>query len=97
MDYSQWKTARPVTCKLLAMMEEGLIDPHELAKLALNWLSESSVAEMTTANFIQLDLDEDGQGDDDEEDADDSSEYQEDITEYDNVDDCHDEYGSRDQ
>ena len=92
MEYTQWKTARPVTCKLLAMMEEGTFDPHELAKLVLNWLSEDEVAELAEANQIQFVNDGD-----DKDDEDDSSEHQEDVTEYDNVSDCHDEHGSRDQ
>ena len=43
---------RPETCRLLDMMDEGLLDPRTVADMALSWLSESSVKQMMQANDI---------------------------------------------
>jgi hypothetical protein len=48
---------RPATCKLIDMMDEGVIDPRAVADMCLSWLSESSVHEMMLANDI-VDTDE---------------------------------------
>ena len=46
------RQTRPATNKLIAMMDEGLIDARAVADMALSWLSESSVHEMMLANDI---------------------------------------------
>lgn len=43
---------RPETCRLLDMMDEGLLDPRTVADMALAWLSEHSVKQMMQANDI---------------------------------------------
>lgn len=53
------RTTRKVTCILLDMMDEGIIDPRTLAEMCLNWMSESDVAEMASSNDLFVDEDED--------------------------------------
>lgn len=57
---------RPATCKLLDMMDDGLIDARAVADMALSWLSEDSVKQMMLANDI-VDSEED---EEDEEESD---------------------------
>jgi hypothetical protein len=51
---------------MIDMMDEGRIDPLDVAIMALNWLSEDSVHEMMLANDL-VDEDEDEEAEDDEE------------------------------
>ena len=43
---------REATCKMLDMMDEGLLDPRAVADMCLSWMSEASVHEMMLANDI---------------------------------------------
>lgn len=54
---------REATCKMLDMMDEGLINPRDVADMCLSWMSESSVHEMMLANDLVID-DEDDEGED---------------------------------
>jgi hypothetical protein len=59
---------RRVTCELLEWLEEGIIDPTELAKMCLNYMSEADVADMAHVNDLSLSLwscqdEDDGQPD----------------------------------
>ena len=49
---------RKITCKLLDMMDEDVIDSRVLVKMCLNWMSEDDVAEMADRNDL-LETDED--------------------------------------
>lgn len=60
------KNVREVTCKILAMMDEGVLDPIFVAQCALNYLSESEVAEMARINDILFDVDDEDDGQPDE-------------------------------
>ena len=46
------RTVREATCKMLDMMDEGLLDPRAVADMCLSWMSESSVHEMMLANDL---------------------------------------------
>lgn len=46
------RTSRKATTRLLDMMDEGAIDPRSLVEMALNWMSESDVAEMASRNDL---------------------------------------------
>jgi len=46
------RTSRKATTRLLDMMDEGIIDPRSLVVMALNWMSESDVAEMASRNDL---------------------------------------------
>jgi chaperonin GroEL (HSP60 family) len=46
---------REATCKMLDMMDEGLLDPRAVADMCLSWMSESSVHEMMLANDLVID------------------------------------------
>ena len=37
---------RDYTCRVLELMDEGVLDPREVAEAALNWLTETDVEEM---------------------------------------------------
>lgn len=50
--FNSYAKIRPETTRLLEMMEEGLIDAHAVAEMALSWLSESDVKGMMQANDI---------------------------------------------
>ena len=56
------KRTREATCRMLEAMDDGLLDPREVAHMALNWLSEADVDEMVRRNdlaeFIGLETDE---------------------------------------
>lgn len=52
------RTTRKVTCILLDMMDEGIIDPRTLTEMCLNWMSESDVAEMAASNDLFVDEEE---------------------------------------
>jgi hypothetical protein len=49
---------RQATCKMLDMMDEGLLDPRTVADMCLSWMSESSVHEMMLANDLVEDEEE---------------------------------------
>lgn len=55
------------TTKLLAMMDEGLIDPKELVTMCLAYMGENDVADMMRSNDILLEDEDDGQPDEAEE------------------------------
>jgi hypothetical protein len=43
---------REMTCKVLELMDEGLLDPKELVESLLMWLSEDDVRKMVIAYGI---------------------------------------------
>lgn len=55
---SSYCEVRPVTCKLLELMEDGTLSPLEVAKTALAWLSESDVKRMAEVNEFLYDEEE---------------------------------------
>jgi hypothetical protein len=57
---------RDATCRILEMIDEGLLDPKMIAEIALGYMSEDDVREMARSNDI--DLDEDESDDDEKED-----------------------------
>lgn len=46
---------REVTCKLLALAEEGIISWQSLAEMALNYMSEDEVADLARSNDLLFD------------------------------------------
>lgn len=44
---------RKSTTKLMDMMDEGFLDPREVADMCLNWLSEAEVDDMARRNDIE--------------------------------------------
>lgn len=61
---------RRTTNKLLELVEEGVLDPQTVLLAALNYMSESDVADMAESNeFLDSD-DSDDEDDEDEEDSD---------------------------
>ena len=65
--FDTYARSRPATTRLLDMMDAGEIDARVVANMALQWLSESSVAEMMLANDLVEDEEEDeGDGQPDE-------------------------------
>jgi hypothetical protein len=54
---------RETTCKVLEMMNDGLLDPKDLVMMCFKWMSEDDVKEMCKANEIDLE-----EGEEDEED-----------------------------
>ncbi len=58
---------RKSTTKLMDMMDEGVLDPREVADMCLNWLSEAEVDDMARRNDIEgfRGEDEDDEDDDD--------------------------------
>jgi hypothetical protein len=46
------RKTRPETCRLIDMMDEGLVDARAVADMALSWLSEDDVKRMMQANDI---------------------------------------------
>ena len=53
------RKVREATCKMLDMMDEGLLDPRAVADMCLSWMSEASVHEMMLANDLVEDEAED--------------------------------------
>lgn len=52
--------SRKITCKLIEMMDEGIITPRAIAMAALDYMSEADVAEMAhSEGFIVEDEDQD--------------------------------------
>ena len=62
MPFDSFTRMRPETARLMAMMDDGLVDARAVADMALMWLSERSVADMMLANDLLVDED-DGQPD----------------------------------
>ena len=50
---------REYTNKIIEMAEEGIIDWEDIARAALNWMSEDDVRDMAYDNLILEDEDED--------------------------------------
>lgn len=44
------KRARESTCRLLELVDEGVVDRYELILALVNWMSESDVAEFCQRN-----------------------------------------------
>jgi hypothetical protein len=44
------RNSRPVTCEVLDLAEQGVIDWESLARDALNYMSESEVADFAESN-----------------------------------------------
>ena len=64
--WNSYAQIRPSTSRLMDMMDAGEIDARAVADMALQWLSESSVAEMMLANDLvedEEDEEHDGQPD----------------------------------
>ena len=64
--WNSYAQIRPSTSRLMDMMDAGEIDARAVADMALQWLSESSVAEMMLANDLvedEEDEEDDGQPD----------------------------------
>ena len=51
--------ARPNTNKLIALIDDGMLDKDTVLLAALNWLSEDDVLEMAEQNDLMFD-DDDG-------------------------------------
>ena len=54
----RWQTdlihnSRKASNKLLEMVEEGLIDPVEVVRMCVKWMSEDDVAAMMKANELE--------------------------------------------
>lgn len=46
-------TSRKASNKLLEMVEEGLLNPVEVVRMCVKWMSEDDVAEMMKANELE--------------------------------------------
>lgn len=57
------RKARPNTCKLLDMMEQGTLDPLTVAQRCLDFMSEDDVTSMAEAEGF-IDTEEDDNDDD---------------------------------
>lgn len=58
------RQARPNTCKLLDMMEQGTLDPLAVAQRCLDYMSEDEVTDMAeTEGYIETDDDEENDND----------------------------------
>lgn len=55
---------RKATCKILEMVEEGLLDKDMVILSCLNWMSEADVKEMAHANEMKLFPEEEEEDDD---------------------------------
>ena len=53
--------------KMMAMLDEGLLDSTTIAQGFIGWLSDDDIVEFCHQNDIQLDTDEDEDEDEDEE------------------------------
>jgi hypothetical protein len=58
------RRSRPITCKLLDNLEQGVYDKDNMIRDLLNWLSEDEVKEFARANDLLPNA-----GDDDTEDS----------------------------
>lgn len=50
---------RKYTNKLYALMDEGAIDPRDIAEMCLSYMSEADVADMCRVNDVFLDEEDD--------------------------------------
>lgn len=50
---------REFTCRIMELMDMGVLDPRIVADMCLSWLSEADVREMARRNDILIDEDED--------------------------------------
>jgi len=53
---------RKVTYKILDMIEEGLLDPRDIAEACLVYMSEANVVDMTRCNDLDLNFEEEEEG-----------------------------------
>jgi len=53
------RTSRPVTCELLDLAEQGVVDWETVARAALVWMSEHDVEQFARANEFIVEADED--------------------------------------
>lgn len=44
------RVSRPVTCKMLDLVDQGVFDKDDLIRNLLNWLSEDEVKQFARAN-----------------------------------------------
>ena len=58
MEANMGYRTRKVTCQLLEMVDEGVIDPKVLLEACLNYMSESEVADMARINEFLEDEEE---------------------------------------
>lgn len=49
---------REITNKLIEMMDEGALDPTNLAMMCMNYMSEANVADMARLNDLLVEEDE---------------------------------------
>ena len=56
--------SRPVTCELLGLAEEGVVDWESLARAALSWMSEHEVAQFARTNEFLVEEDEEDEDED---------------------------------
>jgi len=59
---------RPVTCRLMELMDEGTLDPRAVADACLVYFSEDDVASMAHANELPVGEEEEEESSDDDED-----------------------------
>lgn len=55
---------RQTTCRIMDLMDEGVLDPRAVADMCLNWLSEADVHEMARRNDLPLNEDYEDDNDD---------------------------------
>ncbi len=69
---------RFATNKLIDLVDEGILDAYTVLVAALNYMSESDVADLAHVNefFYEDDEDDDKDQDDDEDDYDDRDSYE---------------------
>ena len=67
--------SRAVTCKLLDLVEQGVLDKDSLIQDLLGWMSESEVAEFARRNDYITDSEDEGLTDEDVEDIMDDYNY----------------------
>lgn len=48
------RLTRKCTSRLLELVDEGVLNPNDLLRTALGWMSEDDVKEMCERNDIQL-------------------------------------------
>jgi hypothetical protein len=67
MNFDSYRTRR-TTNKLLELCEEGVLDTYQVLLAALNYMSESDVADMAESNeFLEADEEEDEDDEDSDE------------------------------
>ena len=58
---------RPTTCRLMELMDEGVLSPRVVADACLGYLSEGDVADMTKQYQLIEDEDDEEEAESDEE------------------------------